>query len=109
MNVYTHSKLESQAAAVESLPAFHLTGKESQRNVKTGTDNADVTTPNDLARCLALSGGKQRTDTDSYGKTNPVHDSKNGVLNEADETRTHNLRIDSPMQTSFNAPKTWKI
>ncbi len=97
MNVYTHTKLETRAAAVESLPALHLTGKESQRNVKTGTDNMNVTTPADLARCLALSGGKHRTNMDYPGKTNPVCDSTNGVLNEAEGARTLNLRIDSPM------------
>jgi len=97
MNVYTHTKLETRAAAVESLPALHLTGKESQRAVKTGTDNMNVTTPDDLAFCLALSGGKHRTNTDCCGKTNPVCDSKTGFSSEADGDRTHNLRIDSPM------------
>ncbi len=97
MNVYTHTKLETRAAAVESLPALHLTGKESQRAVKTGTDNMNVTTPDDLALCLALSGGKHRTNMDCCGKTNPVCDSKTGFSNEADGDRTHNLRIDSPM------------
>jgi len=94
MNIYTHTKLESRAAAIESLPDLSLPSSQSQR--KTGTDNADVTTPNDLALCLALSGGKHRTNTDSCGKTNPIYDSKTGFLNEAEGARTLNLRIDSP-------------
>ena len=59
LKIYTDVLRGRESEAVASLPDFSLTTQEHQK--ATGTDG-------DLASCLALSGGKQRTSADGNGQ-----------------------------------------
>ena len=66
---YTHTFKGQASEAIAKLPDLSLPSRESERALKTGTDNADVT-QSDLARFLALEGQNRpnlRTNLDTSG------------------------------------------
>jgi len=82
MTRYTHTLVGQEAAAVANLPDFSLPSSQSQKAMKTGTDE------NDLARCLALLGGQHGIAVDFPGQTDRVGDSKNAVFNAPEGIQT---------------------
>ncbi|MFC1781773.1 tyrosine-type recombinase/integrase [Planctomycetota bacterium] len=93
---YTHIFRGQESEAVQKLPDLTLPSSQTQSNKKTGTDNLDVTEDKNFAIYLAKQVHKTGDNSLQHIKTNRALENKNAVFNEADETRTHNLRIDSP-------------
>jgi hypothetical protein len=89
---YTHVRLYDEWAAPGRLPDL-TKGPSDERAKATGTDNADV-----AFRSGALYGALAgtRPQSPAQNKTASLL-SETRFSHEADGTRTHNLRIDSPM------------
>jgi len=87
---YTHTLVGQEAAAVASLPDFSLPSRQSQKAMKTGTDE------NDLARCLALQSGQHGTTTDFPGRADRVGGNENAVFNAPEGIQTCALRSRHP-------------
>jgi len=95
-----------KAAAVAALPDLSLPESQRQAVVRTGTDDLPAAvgsahTSSDgsaemLLKCCAQDG-KGWIASGKMKQTNRVPDIENAVLNEAEGSRTLNLRIDSPM------------
>ena len=62
------------------MPDFSIPGREKQRNLKTGTDDMDVTVDSVLAFYLVLLGAQHSLITPSRGKTNAIGAITNGVF-----------------------------
>ena len=75
---YSHVYAGQVSGAVESLPDLSLPSSQKQAALRTGTDNVDMLNPQgkNLAFCLALRDGKQRTSADSDGQINRTDDRK---------------------------------
>jgi len=111
MSRYTHTLTGQEKKAVAELPDLSLPSRESQKQKATGTD--DKTVDNFLTPIWTQScteDGFSRTNLDARGgdmgnEKSPVLAPKTGISgqkqgsssNEAEGTRTLNLRIDSPM------------
>ncbi len=93
MSRYTHIFSGQESEAIAKLPDFSEPSKQKQRAISTGTDGV-------VKSDLTLTGQnsvQRSTLADLDKKRNRVFNEKNAVLNEAEGTRTLNLRIDSPM------------
>ena len=113
---YSHVFRGQESEAVGKLPDFSQPDRQSQKAAATGTEGAEPADSR-LAFCLASKGGKRRTSANCDGHTDRgqagfTDASKHAIdskkprslgqehglqMNEADATRTRNLRIDSPM------------
>jgi hypothetical protein len=85
---------KKKGAAIAALPDLSLPESQRQAAVRTGTDDRDYLPESLLEVCAQ--DGKDRIESDSMRQTNRVLGPENAVLNEAEGSRTLNLRIDSP-------------
>ncbi len=94
---YTHIFRGQKSKAVEKLPDLSLPSSKAESNIKTGTDNIDVTEGKNFAITLAKLSGNLRTPLDSTGQTNSDNDKDKAVLNAPGGIRTCDLRFRKPM------------
>jgi hypothetical protein len=91
MGRYTHTLAGQESEAVGKLPDLSLPSSQSQKAVKTGTDNTH------LASYLAFETGEHRTKLDTTGQDTRIGDSKNALSNTPGRIRTCDLRIRNPL------------
>jgi len=80
---YSHLYKGQESDAVASLPDLSLPSSQSQKALKTGTDDSQMPDENEdsrLALYLAHRGRKQHISVDNHRQTNPSGDSKTAFL-----------------------------
>jgi hypothetical protein len=80
MSLYTHTLRGQESEAISKLPDFSTPSREKQKNLKTGTEDMNVTCDSVLASCLALSCAQHSPTTPLGEKANAANDIESGVF-----------------------------